>query len=72
MKIITRSEAMKMGYTTYYTGRVCRRGHDCYRYTASSACAACISEKRAEERRVYRQAQQVLEERHGRKNQHDD
>lgn len=42
MDIIHRPEARAKGLKTYYTGKICRNGHDSYRYTQSGTCAQCI------------------------------
>ena len=42
MDIIPRPEARAKGLKTYYTGKICRNGHDSYRYTQSGTCAQCI------------------------------
>ena len=42
MDILTRTDALRLGAKTYYTGNPCRYGHISYRYTSSGACADCI------------------------------
>jgi len=42
MDILTRPEARARGLKTYYTGKICRNGHDSYRYTQSGTCSQCI------------------------------
>lgn len=39
-----RSEAINNGFTRYFTGRPCQRGHVADRYTKSGNCAACLLE----------------------------
>jgi nitrite reductase/ring-hydroxylating ferredoxin subunit len=43
MEILTRQQAMKLGRSKYFTGKACTHGHISERYTASGACAACVS-----------------------------
>lgn len=38
-----RSDALKTGDTQYFTGKPCKYGHLSHRYTASGACAQCVS-----------------------------
>ena len=38
-----REEAMRLGTHAYFTGKVCSHGHTYHRYTASGACARCVS-----------------------------
>lgn len=42
MEILTRPEARARGLKTYYTGRICKNGHDAYRYTQSGTCSDCV------------------------------
>lgn len=41
MKIITRQEAKEQNLSRYYTGKPCRRGHDCESYTKTGKCTRC-------------------------------
>lgn len=41
MKIITRIEAAKAGLKRYYTGKLCRHGHDSERYVYNGHCVEC-------------------------------
>lgn len=43
-KIMKRREAAQQGLSKYYTGVVCRKGHDTFRWTASGACVQCAAE----------------------------
>lgn len=43
---MTRSAARSMGLRTYYTGRLCPRGHDAPRYVSNGSCSACMNEDR--------------------------
>lgn len=43
MEILTRQQAFTLGRSKYYTGKPCVHGHISERYTASGACAACVS-----------------------------
>jgi len=53
VKIITRTEAAKLGLTKYYTGVACRNGHVCERYTVNGACVECnASHTKAQRQRI--------------------
>lgn len=39
--ILTRQEALAIGYVRYYTGKPCKHGHDSERYTKSRTCIEC-------------------------------
>lgn len=41
MQITSRKEAKRLGLTTYWTGRPCKRGHIAARYTGSGSCVEC-------------------------------
>ncbi|MDN0126884.1 hypothetical protein QVO16_07905 [Yersinia massiliensis] len=41
MKIITRTDAAKVGLLKYYTGKPCRNGHLGERYTVNGSCVEC-------------------------------
>jgi hypothetical protein len=41
----TREEAQAHGQSYYWTGKLCRNGHEDFRYTKSGACASCISRR---------------------------
>ncbi len=43
MEIIEREIALKMDLKTYYTGKICKRGHLAYRYTSSGTCSECVN-----------------------------
>jgi hypothetical protein len=43
MEIITRKQAFTQGHTRFYTGRPCKNGHDCERYTSTGGCAKCVN-----------------------------
>lgn len=43
MEIIERKFAQESGLKTYFTGKLCKKGHVSYRYTKSGACAECIN-----------------------------
>lgn len=36
-------EARKLGLPTYFTGKTCKNGHICERYTKSRRCSACCA-----------------------------
>jgi len=39
--ILTREEALAIGYIRYYTGKPCKHGHDSERYTSCRKCVEC-------------------------------
>lgn len=39
--ILTRQDALAIGYIRYYTGKPCKHGHDSERYTNSRTCIEC-------------------------------
>jgi hypothetical protein len=41
MKIITRQEAKSLGLTRYFTGKPCKYGHVCERYSKNGRCFEC-------------------------------
>lgn len=41
MNTIERAEAKEKGLRLYYTGRPCKHGHTCERYTGDGACVVC-------------------------------
>jgi len=43
-QIITRQEAKQQGLRHYFTGKECKRGHVCKRYTQSTLCVECQAE----------------------------
>ena len=45
MEIISRNQAFAEGKTRFYTGRPCKNGHDCERYTSMGGCVNCINGK---------------------------
>ncbi len=49
-KIITRKEAISAGKSVYYTGKVCKNGHDAVRYVTSGTCIECQRLSRLQER----------------------
>ena len=51
MDIISRSRARSQGHQTYYTGNLCKHGHDSERSTASAKCVQC---QRNAKKRYYR------------------
>jgi len=42
MQIITKQEAKEKGLRHYFTGKPCKRGHVCSRYTSNNSCADCL------------------------------
>jgi len=52
--ILTRQDALAIGYIRYYTGKPCKHGHDSERYTNSRTCVECNRlkwERRPKEKR---------------------
>ena len=43
MDIITRDEAKVLGLTHYYTGKLCKHGHDTKRFVSTHYCTACAA-----------------------------
>lgn len=43
MKIITRQNAIKKGASRFYTGKLCRHGHDSERFTSNGVCVECAA-----------------------------
>ena len=43
MDLISLSEAKKLGYKLYYTGKSCKHGHITTRYVANARCSKCAS-----------------------------
>ena len=39
--LLTRQEALNIGYARYFTGKPCKHGHVAERYTASRQCVEC-------------------------------
>lgn len=50
-KLVSKAEAKKLGQTTYYTGKLCSKGHDAPRYTNSDKCIECHKERNARRQR---------------------
>ncbi len=42
IKIITRTKAKSCGLTRYFTGKPCKQGHICEKYTSNSTCVKCL------------------------------
>ena len=40
--VISREDAIALGFTTYRTGEPCRRGHTAWRYISTGNCIACL------------------------------
>lgn len=51
MKIITRKVAITNGLSRFYTGRLCRHGHDSERFTSNGVCVECSAINSASYRR---------------------
>jgi len=45
MEIITRKEAQEKGLPRYFTGKPCKRGHVCERYSLRGACVDCTASR---------------------------
>ncbi|MGA6364735.1 hypothetical protein [Proteus penneri] len=41
MKIVTRKQAIENGLSRFYTGKLCRHGHDSERFTSNGVCVEC-------------------------------
>lgn len=41
LRIITRMDAAKSGLKRYYTGKLCKHGHDSERYVYNGHCVQC-------------------------------
>lgn len=44
--IHTRKQALEIGLSKYWVGRMCRNGHESLRYSVSGMCIACINAAR--------------------------
>ncbi|EMX0849477.1 hypothetical protein AAF302_000683 [Pluralibacter gergoviae] len=44
MKIITRVEAATLGLKRYYTGKLCKHGHNSERWVHNGHCVECTME----------------------------
>jgi hypothetical protein len=42
-QIVKRKDAILHGKIRYYTGFMCRNGHDCERYASNGTCVECVS-----------------------------
>lgn len=51
MKIISRTQAAKLGLSRFYTGKVCRNGHISERYTTNGVCCECQAEHSVSQRK---------------------
>jgi hypothetical protein len=51
-----RSTAKELGASTYFTGKLCSRGHNSYRYTANGQCIKCSAENAAKYQKNLRDA----------------
>lgn len=51
-EVLTRKSAVLAGLLRYYTGRMCRNGHDCQRYTSNGCCVECTKPVRYKRRLV--------------------
>lgn len=49
-EIVTRTEAIKRGLKTYFTGSPCKRGHFAYRSVAGRTCLGCLDRDAARRR----------------------
>lgn len=41
MKIVTRKQSIENGLSRFYTGKLCRHGHDSERFTSNGVCVEC-------------------------------
>ena len=54
MKIMKREEALKLRTKFYYTGKLCKNGHDSVRFTSSASCRKCqLKNSAAHRKRKY-------------------
>ncbi len=44
--LVSRKQAIESGIMTYYTGKVCKKGHTTERYTNSGICIGCNKERK--------------------------
>lgn len=58
---ISRSQAIKLGLSKYFTGLPCKHGHTSFRRTATSACLQCINDWSAAERKRIRQVRAAID-----------
>ena len=54
MQIIDRADATAQGLSKYFTGKPCKKGHICERYTKFGVCVDCTSEWNAKKGKEYR------------------
>ena len=47
MQVVLRSEAKRLGFTRYFTGKQCKHGHVSERLTCDGGCVTCKSEKQS-------------------------
>lgn len=45
MKLVSRAEARRQGLKRYFTGKSCKQGHLCERYTCDAQCYQCAYDK---------------------------
>ncbi len=43
MEIMTKKQAMELGFKTYFTGKACKYGHMSERYVSTRSCVKCES-----------------------------
>lgn len=43
LKIMERKEARKNGFSKYFTGKSCIKGHNSLRYAKTGACCRCVA-----------------------------
>lgn len=60
IETITRREALLKGLSRFYTGKLCRRGHDSPRYVRSGQCIKCQSDAQKVYYRALSQRQLVV------------
>lgn len=65
MQATSRSEALRTGDTTYFTGKPCMNGHVARRKVNNSGCTACASadQKKYRQREDVREARRALKQR---------
>lgn len=61
--IVSRSDAAAQGLKHYYTGKLCRYGHDDIRFVSSTECVTCTRERQADKRNgIARPPRELLSE----------
>lgn len=59
MQVVTRDDAHLRGLKRYYTGKPCKRGHQCERFVSNGCCIDCIHKKTSGPNQRYDYAKNV-------------